>query len=76
MMAYFQGYPGLDPDDKERLNALAASTLREPMTFDEAYALLDANGSPREVAERAWDDFMAYYHPVGKEPPEEAPEFV
>jgi hypothetical protein len=72
MMMAFAGYPGMDPDDLERLNALASSTTREPMTFDEAYALLK-NDSPRDVAERAWNDFLDYYTPApGEAPPEPA----
>jgi hypothetical protein len=50
-------------EDMERLNALASSTMRRPMTFDEAYARLD-NGSPRDVAEECWNDCVAYYAPA------------
>lgn len=48
-------YPGLDMDDAERLAALSGS--KPPIPFEEAYAMLD-NGSPREVAERAYKDFQ------------------
>jgi hypothetical protein len=41
-------------DDAERLAALALH--KPPIPFEEAYAMLD-NGSPREVAERAYADF-------------------
>lgn len=76
MMAYFEGYPGIDPDDLEQLNATASRAARLGIEFDEAFDDLTGN-PPRDVAERAWNDFVAYYKPpagaVFDEAPEEAP---
>lgn len=59
-MAYFAGYPNLDPDDMERLHAIASYKPR--WSFEEAFAVLEC-GSPRDVAERAYADFVEYWTP-------------
>jgi len=52
-------YPGLDSDDMATLAALAS--VAEPPPFEEAYGLLEYE-SPKDVAERAYADFVADMH--------------
>lgn len=53
-------WPGLDVDDVESLNALASSTTRSPLTFDEAVALISPD-APRASARACWDYLLGYY---------------
>lgn len=55
-------WPGLDPDDVARLDALASNNQGDRMSFDEAYALISPD-APRDSAETCWNYLVGYYTP-------------